>query len=249
VGAEWYPLPLTEWFGWSGLLAILCGLAVLVSRHRREIGRERLVSVLVAVLFLALLWRSARFVEYLVPFTAIALAQMAHLPLDERLHRALPRWRRCAGAALLAWLAASSTIAVAKLRGRPPATQFAGGARWIAERTPPEALVFNTGWDDFPLLYFHNTRNRYVIGLDPTYLAERDPDLYRRWEAIGNGQTARPAAAIRDRFGASIAFTDQNHSAFIEAMKNDPLATKAYEDQECIVYRVGAEPGGARAIR
>jgi hypothetical protein len=249
VGAEWYLIPLTEWLGWPGLLAILCGLGALVLHHRREIDRERLTSVLVAALFLALMWHSARFVEYFVPFTTIALAQIAHLPLDERLRRAQPRWRRCAAAALLAWLAASSTIAIVKLRSRPPATQFAGGARWIAERTPPEALVFNTGWDDFPLLYFHNTRNRYVIGLDPTYLAERDLDLYRRWEAISNGQTARPAAAIRDRFGASVAFTDRHHSAFIEAMQNDPLATKAYEDQECIVYRVGGEPVGARATR
>jgi hypothetical protein len=240
VGAEWYPLPLSDWLGWSGLLAILCGLGAVIFRHRREIGRERLTVVLVAVLFLALLWRSARFVEHLVPFTAIALAQMTHLPLDERLRRALPRWRRCAGAALLAWLATSSVIAVVKLRGRPPETRFASGARWIAQHTPSEALIFNAGWDDFPLLYFHNTRNRYVIGLDPTYLAAHDADLYRRWAAISNGQTGWPAAAIRDRFGASVAFTGRSQAAFIQAIQSDPLAAKVYEDEECIVYEIRA---------
>jgi hypothetical protein len=238
VGAEWYPLPLSEWLGWSGLLAVLCGLGALIFRHRHEIGRDRLTAVLIALLFLALLWRSARFVECFVPFTAIALAQMIHLPVDEWLCRALPRWRRCAAAALLAWLATSSAITVVKLRGRPPEMRFASGARWIAQHTPSQALVFNAAWDDFPLLYFHNTQNRYVIGLDPTYLAARDTDLYRRWGAISNGETGRPAAAIRDRFGASVAFADRSQTAFIEAMQNDPLAREVYEDQECIVYEI-----------
>jgi len=238
VGAEWSPLPISEWLGWAGLIAILCGLAALLLHHRHELDFERLTAVLVSALFLGLLWYSSRFVEYFVPFAVIALAQTTHSQVDARLRRAGPRRRRVLAAALLAWLAVSSGIAVAKLRGRPPPTRYAGGASWIAKNTALGALVFNSDWDDFPLLYFHDTRNRYVIGLDPTYLAERDADLYSRWQAIASGGVSLPASLIRDRFGASVAITDRHHTGFIETMQNDRTAAKVYEDADCIVYEL-----------
>lgn len=241
VGAEWYPLPIAEYLGWAGLAGIVGSLLAVLVYHRRQLRYERLAAALVAIFFLVFLWRSSRFVEYFVPFATFALARISHVTVDTYWERIRPQWRPCITVALMVWLAASSGIAVVKLRGRPPVARYAGAARWIADHTPPRALVFNASWDTFPLLFFHNTRNRYVVGLDPTYLAERDLHLYRRWRAIANGEIPRAAAMIRDGFGASVAFTDKNQVAFVEVMQRDPQARVVYEDEDCIVYALGSQ--------
>jgi len=238
VGAEWYPLALANWVGWAGLAAILVGGVALLYHRRRHVDYENLTMVLVAVLFFILLWRSSRFVEYFVPFSAIALSSLLHVHIDHGLRRIGRPWHTRIAIAIVGWLLLSSGIAVTKLRSRPPPTRYAEAARWIASNTTPGSLVFTSDWDDFPLLYFHNTANHYVVGLDPTYLAERTPELYSQWQEIGNGQVPRPAATIHRAFESTIAFTDRQHLGFIDAMEHDPLATRAYEDQDCVVYTI-----------
>lgn len=247
VGAEWYPLPIAEWFGWSGLLALLVCLAVVLYRVRRALDPERLTAVLVAAAFLALLWRSSRFVEYFVPFAALALALTAHEAIDAVAARCSFRARRRVAAALLVWLAATTGGAVWQLRGRPAPDRYAAAARWIADHTVPGSLVFLAAWDDFPLFFFHNTANAYVIGLDPTYLAERDPERYRLWARIAAGDAPEPARRIRDDFGASTAAASRDQSRFIAAMERDPLARRAYADDEAVVFVMRPAPRVASA--
>lgn len=238
VGAEWYPLPIAEWFGWGGLLALLTGLAALLYQTRQRLDHARLTAILVAVLFLCLLWRASRFVEYFVPFAALALALSLHERVDDWLRRIQRRRRRAVALLLLGWLAVSTGLATSQLRGRPPATRHAQCARWIASHTEPGAMVFLSDWDDFPLLYFHDPGRRYVIGLDPSYLSERDPELYASWRRISAGEHERPAQSMRDDFGASVALSDRQHEAFLKAMDADPLARRSYEDGDCVVYAV-----------
>jgi hypothetical protein len=236
VGAEWYPLPVAEWFGWGGLVSLLAAAAALLYRMRAELDAARWLAVLVAGMYFALLWKSSRFLEYCVPFGALALALTAHRPLDARVRSwRLPARRRLA-AALLAWLAVSTGFAIRQLRGRPPVTRYAGAARWIRAHTPPGSLVFTSDWDDFPLLYFHNPDNAYVVGLDPTYLAERDSGLYHQWRRIAAGEETQPAARLRSDFDAAVAFTGREQTAFIDAMEGDPQARRVYEDAEAVVY-------------
>lgn len=242
VGAEWYPLPIAEWFGWTGLCAVLLGIGALLYRTRRMLDTNQLTAALVASVFLALLWYSARFIEYFVPFAALALAMTSHARIAETLRPVSSRARRGAAAVIIAWLAVSTGFAVHQLRSRPPAGRYAPAAQWMADHTPPGSLVFNTGWDDFPLLYFHNPANTYVIGLDPTYLAVRDGERYRDWFRIGAGDLPDPARRIRDQFGAAVAFTNRSKEPFIAAMDRDPLARRAYEDGDGIVYTIHTGP-------
>jgi hypothetical protein len=47
---------------------------------------------------------------------------------------------------------------------------YANASLWLEKNTPAGSRVFQTDWDDFPRLFFYNTHNTYLIGLDPTYL-------------------------------------------------------------------------------
>lgn len=241
VGTEWYPLPVAEWFGNAGLIAVAAAVLAITWRQRAELGTGRVTLVLCGLFFFALLWRSARFVEYCVPFAGLALATSCHGAVQDRLTAWTPRRRRAAALLLLAWWAVSAGIAAAKIRGRPAPATYSGAATWLAAHAPAGSLVFNAEWDAFPLLFFHNTANRYVVGLDPTYLSRSDRSLYDAWAAVAGGREKRPAAVILQRFGARFAVVGRRQQQAIERMDADPAARRVYEDADAIVY--GLRPG------
>lgn len=93
---------------------------------------------------------------------------------------------------------------------------------WIRENVPPGEMIFNTDWDDFPKMFFYDTRHAYVSGLDPTYLLDRDGQLKREpklsdlYKTITLGTEKEAAPIIRERFGARYVFSDNEeiHESF-----------------------------------
>ena len=99
-------------------------------------------------------------------------------------------------------------------------------------------MVFNTDWDDFPMLFYHDTHNVYASGLDPTYLLHADPKLSKLYEDITLGRVDDPAPLIRDKFGAKYAFTDTGHTDFIEKATAGGAMKIVYEDEHAAVLEV-----------
>jgi hypothetical protein len=112
-----------------------------------------------------------------------------------------------------------------------------GCAAWLASNTPDGAIVFTPDWDDFPLLFFHDQHNRYVLGLDPTYLELRDGELYRLWQRLGRGH-ARPPSQFLDRFNSRVALAGYTHERFIAALASDPGMERVYQDGDCVIFRM-----------
>lgn len=238
VGSEWHPFPLTEWLGWTALVAVLVGFATLLYRRRTTWSTEELAATLAALLFLVLTWRSSRFLEYFVPFATVAAAMRWHVAADTFVRGSTPRLRRLLASALAFWLTVTTVIAAVQMRSRPPSDLYRGASTWIRNHSSPGDVIFNVAWDDFPLLYFNNPLLGYVVGLDPTYLASRDAELYRQWEQIRVGVTPNPARAIQTHFGAPIAVANIEEELFIKAMDDDRTATRAYSDEQSVVYRL-----------
>jgi hypothetical protein len=79
----------------------------------------------------------------------------------------------CVG--VLTW----TTLASARAEiAEAPSDYMAGAAEWLRTNTPEGSMVFQTDWDDFPYLYYYNTHNTWLVGLDPTYLQVAAPDLW-----------------------------------------------------------------------
>ncbi len=49
---------------------------------------------------------------------------------------------------------------------------------WLKNNTRPGEIVFNTRWDLFHGLFFWNTHNYYVNGMDPIFMYAYNPSLY-----------------------------------------------------------------------
>ena len=98
--------------------------------------------------------------------------------------------------------------------------------------------MFQTDWDDFPRLFYYNTHNTYLVGLDPTYMLLYDEELYRVWVDITMGDIEQPSAAIKQDFGARYIITDLRHGGFLEMAAEDPGLVEVYRDGEAVVFQI-----------
>ncbi|HEX8177669.1 MAG TPA: hypothetical protein VF543_21450 [Pyrinomonadaceae bacterium] len=122
---------------------------------------------------------------------------------------------------------------------------YARGMAWIHANVPEGEMVFNTDWDDFPKMFFYDTKHTYVSGLDPTYLLDKNPELSKLYEQITLGKEKDPGPLIRDRFGARYVFTDNEdiHNDFYYNALQSGWFEKAYEDEDCTILKIRDQKG------
>jgi len=115
---------------------------------------------------------------------------------------------------------------------------YAAASHWVRDHAAPGSMVFQTDWDDFPLLFFYNTADIYTIGLDPTFMEQYDPNLFAEWVKITRGKAEHPGALIRSHFHAAYVLTDLDHQAFLRQAAVDPDLKEVYRDQYAAVFVV-----------
>lgn len=255
VGNEWFPYNTKQLLENSlpSLLFFVSGIFALGLTERRMDTRTAF-ALLAALLFGLMLMQARRFVEYFPPFALIfaAFAWAAHF-LDRqfacRISSSSPLLRLLKNAPLLLL---SAAVAVSMVRSIPGAQEairaskpynlYAGASHWLAENTPAGSRVFQTDWDDFPRLFYYNTHNTYLIGLDPTYMQLYDPELYDLWVLITQGKVDNPSSIIATQFGAQYVHTDLKHGNFIRMAERDPGLQEVYRDDQAILYQVIQPP-------
>jgi hypothetical protein len=122
---------------------------------------------------------------------------------------------------------------------------YENGMKWVRENVPEGEVVFNTDWDDWPKMFFYDTKHVYVSGLDPTYLLDKNPELSKLYEQITLGKEKDPGPLIRDRFNARYVFTDNEdvHNDFYYNALQSGWFDKVYEDEDCTVLKLRDQKG------
>mgnify|MGYP001237898064 CR=1 FL=1 len=113
-----------------------------------------------------------------------------------------------------------------------------------ADNIPAGEIIFNCTWDDFPKMFFYDTKHRYVYGLDPNYLYTENPELYTLLKDLTEGKIDDPAPLIRERFGANYIFADakENTDMIAKALESGWVET-IYEDDEARLLKIRAQKG------
>jgi hypothetical protein len=118
---------------------------------------------------------------------------------------------------------------IATLQGNEVNDKYKRATDWAKENIPEGERIFNCNWDDFPKLFFYDTKHNYVYGLDPNYLYTENPELSKLIPDITSGKIEEAAPIIRDKFGARFIFTD--------AKENEDMVAKCLESGWCeMVY-------------
>ena len=258
VGNEWFPYDTAQLLRNSplALAAFMSGVLALGLSGKRMDART-LSGFFLSGLFGWMLFQSRRFIEYFPPF-ALVFAVFAWAPLledfqskqnqavnsgeDLRLRMKpiflshLPAL--VLGAIVLAGGWVTFIDARNSLRTSKSYLTYSGASAWLTDHTPLGERVFQTDWDDFPCLFFYNTRNTYLVGLDPTYLSLQNPELYTQWVAVTRGMVAFPSDSISEDFGARYILTDLQHTEFLDQAAQDPALEEVYRDYDAVVFKV-----------
>ena len=263
VGNEWYPYRTATLLKNSPLaLVAMLGGALALGLQERRMDARTLTSFLVAVFFGLLLLQSRRFIEYFPPF-ALVFAAFAWAPLlasqsgkalsgkpallaSESVPGLRDYWRRwhawlpvaVLGLLVLAGMVYTLFGAQKLMQSVTPTGRYAKVAAWLEQNTPAGERIFQTDWDDFPRLFFYNTHNTYLIGLDPTYMQLYDAGLYDQWIEITHGNVEQPSSSIVTLFDSHYVMTDLNHQDLIDQAEADPSMELVYKDDEAIVFRI-----------
>lgn len=141
--------------------------------------------------------------------------------------------------------------------------EIRGVMSYLARHSRPGDVVFTDDWDIFPVFFYHNRHNHYIVGLDPKFTHQREPELWERYVKISRGEvpsSIRFAAArdgarlatvgladIRERFRARYVVCDRDHRRLADALAAAPqLAEFVYPGEsyarartaEYVVFRV-----------
>jgi hypothetical protein len=238
VGREWAPYdPLGLFANASAALAYLAfGVAALGDgRWRREGGA--LAAFGVAFVFLALMLRSQRFVEYFAPMATLFAALSGGAAVAE-----LGVTKRRLLVGLLTTVLTANAVGIGSmlaLQGaKTPYDRYAAAAELVAREAPPGAMLCTTDWDDFPWLYFYNVESTYLIGLDPTYLRNRFRDAYWDWVDASVGKVPRPSDVFGERLPCAYVMSDRDHTGFLDLAATDPGLEQVLADDHMVLFRV-----------
>jgi hypothetical protein len=248
VGSEWYPYTTAALLEHSlgAMLAMVIGILASGLRH---IKRDRVETFLLmlALLTLYMLFRSRRFIEYFPIFSLLfctVVVGRKGIQWDSLLPRFLVKKRSrlimLVGLLFpLIFLTANTLSNVYDdLQNTKGFDYMAGASDWLTQNTEEGSLVFQTDWDDFPSLFFHNTYNTYLVGLDTTYLQLENAFYWNQWLAITRGLVERPSVVIQETFKSEYAVSDTRHEEFAKIADADPNMKLVYRDSNSLIWQI-----------
>ena len=133
---------------------------------------------------------------------------------------------------------------ITSIRNNEDNNRYKRTAEWMMANIPEGERIFNCNWDDFPKLFFFDTKHAYVYGLDPNYLYSENPELSQLIGDITSGKIEEAAPVIREKFGARYIFADarENEDMIAKGLESGWMEI-AYEDNEARIIKIRDEKG------
>ena len=78
--------------------------------------------------------------------------------------------------------------------------------RWMAKNVPKGELIFHANWSDSQYFIGLNPKNDYFVTLDPVYMYNKNPELYKIYRDVSFGRTKDPYALLKDTFNVKYGY-------------------------------------------
>jgi hypothetical protein len=200
VGTEIQTISVTETIRSNSIVAIFyfIALALFFSFARLRQSLLGVLLFLVSLAWFALGLLVPRGIDFWLPlagaFIILILSGFSQLPEYDLMNKFIGK--RVNKKVLVAFAIASMTIVAANnlvqfglnrydRLSRPFTDEdFADAAQWLKKNTEPGETIFYDDWSYWPEMFYFDDYNRYVIGIDPTFLYEYDSELFWYWRNI-----------------------------------------------------------------
>ncbi len=142
----------------------------------------------------------------------------------------------------------------------------------------PGDVVFTDDWDVFPVYFYYNSYNNYIVGLDPKFTQSREPELWARYVKVSRGEVPSKTSAmvrdesgtyvnkeidarledIREHFGAKYVLVDRDHRDLARQLAGDSsfaeliypsTSYKQSKDEPYLLFRVLDESEARPAVQ
>lgn len=258
VGAEWYPYNVFNLIGGVNFIFILLVMAVLITifqYHRQKFRNWYFLMII--TLFLLFTLKSRRYIEYFVPFAFI----WSILVIDSYIwtenfknnfKKFLNYWdkHKILVGVLVVYLAFAFIFGAGlnlyrtknTLDGGISFNKFVETGDYLEENNITGETIFHVNWDEFPVLFYQNSDNYYLTGMDPTFSYKYDPILFYMWNQIIKGEfKSGLSALIKENFGANYVLIDTERKTdrlFWAYIKRDPNAELIFEAEGQQLYKL-----------
>ncbi len=239
VGGELEPLSI--WWIVSSfpvmVLYVSASIRLFWMRRRGIPGSDALLLFTMATLTLLVSLRMARMFDYFIPlalvFAAAVLSDWLVARANDAKYIAFFAFFFCSLNAFTTW----RQVIVA-----PTPMKFKGISDYLL-RQPSPSLIFNTHWGVYHFLYYLNSRDQYIVGIDPTFMYLMDAGRYWLWRHISNDEPVtcdQPfckavsksiSAAITEDFHAGYVIVDRAKNPHLDAyLGSSPVFKEVYRD-------------------
>jgi hypothetical protein len=236
MGTEFESFSLTQWAGLLMLVSAMSVLGMVLAWRHRRTSPVALAFALAATCFGVATLRTARFTEYFVPFSVLALALSLHTSRSRRLQFA--PWVLLSVALLYQGWEESSLLA--RLREWPNRIP-SYVAKTMQAGIPVGAQVFTCEWGMTGYLLQALPDRRFLVALDPTFFQVKDPELYSLWYVATRRPPPGVAALVRERFGARYVacFYDPQFGPFTAQLATTPGVRTLLVSDDWNVFDLG----------
>ncbi|MFC1598437.1 hypothetical protein ACFL2U_00275 [Patescibacteria group bacterium] len=255
VGGEWHPYPILDLISDSGVAIIFIIVSVVL--FFIFIKKQKPTSIfffIASIFFFILTLKSKRYVEYFVPFAVFFSAyaftysvakvkirhSLWHLKKQSYFIGSMMQFLLIYVAIIFPFIMLKDSYLVRQqYQGGFEFDKFAGIANYLQINTQPGDVVMHTDWDDFPMLFYHNHSNYYIVGLDPTFMYNYDADLYNLYADITTARKTRNLyKAIKENFRARYFIVNEDRQQLAKNLQRAGGFTKVYQDKDGTIYKI-----------
>lgn len=256
VGSEWYPYAFGDLAANGAVASLLVLLSFLGLLWRPQAqSKQTWTLFLLTAFFFILTLKSRRYVEYYIPLAVLFSAFSLHDTLKGGFGRSAwqefkrllfgTSWSRWVGAAIAAYLLFGFGFVIGRdfhneqreLRGGFALDKWQRASFWLLLNTPSGSRVVHSDWDEFPVLFYHNSHNTYIAGLDPTFLYKANPETYWTWVNITIGKFQGDLyQAVTGRLGSRYVFIADGHQVMDNLFRHHPDFRLVHQDDEAKIY-------------
>jgi len=265
VGLEWYPYKILDFLSAIIFPVILSFIAFALwakkikNEQRQNTLDKKAISEKFSIIFAIFIFslflgvwtlKSQRFVEYFAPFFTLASALLITFSLPRNFSlkdigdflgtKIFPKLFLFIYSCLIIgfFFALSALKLESQFTKQFNFNYLKEPSEWLKNNTPAGSTIFHGSWGDFPMLFYHNSQNVYLSGMDPTFFYRFNPELYKEWLGIASGQIKNDLAdKIKNDFGASFVLVKKNENKLKENLEKDGF-TKKFENNEATIYSI-----------
>ncbi|PLX24712.1 hypothetical protein C0580_04335 [Candidatus Parcubacteria bacterium] len=254
VGAEWYgtsPMHVISAVPHLFVLAII--IIIFAVANIKKISKQTLFTFALTFVFMLLTIKSRRYIEYLAPFTLLFVAcgtsdiiKIINTDKIKKFWNSSSKYLKIYFGLIVLVFAISilpktieKTVEVS-LSDHWHIDRFKNASQWLEQNTPEGSIVFHADWDEWPVLYYHNDHNYYIVGLDPTFMHNYDEQKHQLYINLTTTKIKlNLARKIKENFRAKFVFAEkERHAKFIDRMDRDSNVVIIYQDDDVKIYKI-----------